>query len=81
MAQRITRDEINSIVVGTMLQTTLNLAGDGAHWSEPRPVTSIFALQDDIAGKRFICGYTQFGPTSEISFSVKEGEPWVRIAA
>ena len=37
-------------------------------------ITKIYAAQEDVNGKFFICYYTQFGPSSHISNSLKEGE-------
>ena len=39
-----------------------------------RRVVKIYARGDDVNGKRYVCYYTEFGPTSSISNSLKEGE-------
>lgn len=36
-----------------------------------RRVTKVFAHDLDINGKEFVCYYTEFGPSSQISHSVK----------
>ena len=41
---------------------------------------AIFALDNDVGGLRFACGYTRFGPSSRMSFSVKEGEVRIQLA-
>lgn len=66
-----TRQDIDSIQIGTLLAFCL----DGDTCSKPRKVVEIFARACDVHGKLFVCGYTEFGPTSRISFSLKEGDP------
>jgi len=38
-----------------------------------RPVTKIFARGTDQDGRLYVCYYTQFGPNSSISNSLREG--------
>ena len=37
-------------------------------------VTRVFARGVDVNGRAYVCFYTEFGPTSSISTSLKEGE-------
>ena len=37
-------------------------------------VTRVFARGMDVNGRAYVCFYTEFGPTSSISNSLKEGE-------
>src|SRR5208283_461813 len=60
-----TRDEIQSLEVG-------DLAPDC--FGQWRRVTKIYGKGHDVKGKAYICYYTEFGPTSIISNSLKEGE-------
>lgn len=60
-----TRDQVNSLKVGDL---ALDCFG---RWST---VVEITCRRDDIHGRRFVCFYTSFGPTSRISASMKEGE-------
>jgi len=73
----ITKEQIDSVQIGTVLRETYDtrhgVALPNARWHE-RPVVEIFARGVDIYGKAYVCGYCQFGPTSRISFSLKEGE-------
>jgi len=39
-----------------------------------RRVTRIYGRGADVKGKMYVCYYTEFGPTSSISNSLKEGE-------
>jgi hypothetical protein len=39
-----------------------------------RRIAKIYARGDDINGKAYVCYYTEFGPTSSISNSLKESE-------
>jgi len=39
-----------------------------------RRVTKIYSRGDDVKGKAYVCYYTEFGPTSSISNSLKECE-------
>jgi hypothetical protein len=39
-----------------------------------RRITRIYGRGDDVRGKAYLCYYTEFGPTSSISNSLKEGE-------
>jgi hypothetical protein len=39
-----------------------------------RRITKIYARGADVNGKAYVCYYTEFGPTSSISNSLKEGE-------
>jgi hypothetical protein len=39
-----------------------------------RRVTKVYAKSNDVNGKAYACYYTEFGPTSSISNSLKEGE-------
>src|SRR5687767_11658246 len=65
-----TREQVNSISVG---YTHLRWGIDRPH-GDPKVVTNIHAKREDIHGKLFVCGYIEFGPTSQISFSIKEGD-------
>jgi hypothetical protein len=60
-----TRAEIQSLEVG-------DLAPDC--FGQWRRVTKIYGRGDDRNGKAYVCYYTEFGPTSSISNSIKEGE-------
>lgn len=65
-----TREQIDAIRIGTMIAK-----GIDGRFGEPSPVVEIFAKQDDIYGKLFVCGYVKFSENAQISFSVKEGDP------
>jgi hypothetical protein len=39
-----------------------------------RRITKIYAKGQDVNGKVYVCYYTEFGPGSSISNSLKEGE-------
>ena len=39
-----------------------------------RKVTRVYARGMDVHGRAYVCYYTEFGPTSSISNSLKEGE-------
>ena len=39
-----------------------------------RRIVKIYAKGHDVNGKAYVCYYTEFGPTSSISNSLKEGE-------
>ncbi len=64
-----TREQIDAITIGTKITR-----GIDDRWSEPRPVVSIHAKQNDIHGKLFVCGYTTYGEGAQLSFSIKEGD-------
>ena len=65
-----TRQQVDSIEVGTLIAWSL----DGKQFGAATPVVEIYAKAEDVAGKLFVCGYRQNGPTSTISFSIKEGD-------
>lgn len=60
-----TREDIISLKVGDMAPDCFN---------GMRKVVEIFACREDIHGKMFVCYYTEFGPTSRMSNSMKEDE-------
>lgn len=64
-----TRDQINSIDVGTKIAHGL---GDG-RFASPTEVTEIVCKREDIKGKLFVMGHRKFSNNSTISFSIKEG--------
>jgi hypothetical protein len=39
-----------------------------------KQITKIYGRGHDVNGKAYVCYYTEFGPTSSISNSLKEGE-------
>lgn len=59
-----TRDEIKNLKPG---DRAIDCFG------RPAMVTSIFAQNDDIDGRAFVCYYTRWGQNSECSMSMKEG--------
>jgi len=65
-----TREQVDAITIGTMITR-----GIDDRWSDPHPVVSIHAKQNDIEGKLFVCGYTTYGEDAQMSFSIKEGDP------
>ena len=60
-----TRDEIQSLELSDLAPDCFG------QWMR---VTKIFGKGDDRNGKVYVCYYTEFGPTSSISNSLKEGE-------
>lgn len=60
-----TRSEIEALKEGDLAPDCFG------NW---RLVTRIYARGGDINGKAYICYYTEFGPTSSISNSLKECE-------
>ena len=81
----LTRDDIARIRVGATVSMTFETAHGvplaGARWSPPRRVTRVFARQDDLRGRAFVCFYTEYGERAEISASAKEGDVHVRVVA
>lgn len=66
-----TREQIDAIEPG---KTRIARSFTGVAFGEADLVTSLHAKQDDIHGKLFVCGYTQFGENGWLSFSIKEGD-------
>jgi hypothetical protein len=60
-----TRSEIEALNEGDLAPDCFG------HW---RRVTRIYARGDDLNGRAYVCYYTEFGPTSNISNSLTEGE-------
>lgn len=60
-----TRSEIEAIKEGDL---ALDCFGDR------RRITRIYARGDDANGNAYVCYYTEFGPGSSISNSLKEGK-------
>ena len=81
----LTRADIARIQPGALVSTTYDTAHGAplptARWSRPRRVVEVFARQDDIHGKAFVCFYTEFGDNARISGGAKEDEMHVRIIA
>ena len=70
-AKPFTRAEVDSIKVGSVI--------DG-YIGRPSPVVSIFAKENDVHGKLFVCGYQKHGDSGgSISFSIKEGDTLSRL--
>lgn len=66
----MTRNEVLSLKVGDVVQFHIN----GTSW-QPRKVVEITAQRvSEYHGKAFVCFYTEFGPTSQISGSCSEGD-------
>ena len=64
-AKPFTREEVDSIKIGSILV---------GPFRKPSQVLSIFAKENDIHGKLFVCGYQKHGDNGgSISFSIKEG--------
>ncbi|MGD9670272.1 MAG: hypothetical protein AB7U75_14740 [Hyphomicrobiaceae bacterium] len=63
-----TREQIEAVDLGTRIAYSI----DGVSFSEATEVVEITARGEDVHGNLFVCGYRKFGPTSRISFSVKE---------
>jgi len=80
----MTRFEIENLQVGDSLESTFDIEGftgklkPNARFTKPRKVVEIVTKRNDIEGKLFVVGYTQFGDTSTISFSIKEGDEMYR---
>lgn len=78
----MTRDEILNLKVGDKLSNTMDIEPrtgftklkSGARFSQPREIVSITARGSRPDGKVYVLGYTEFGPNSEISFSIGENE-------
>lgn len=81
----LTRADIARIREGAMVITTYDTAHGlplpDARWRAARRVVEVFARQDDINGKAFVCFYTEFGANARMSGSAKEGDTHVRIVA
>lgn len=60
-----TREEIESLQAGM---------GATDCFGHQRVITRVFARGNNIHGKAYVCYYTQFGDTSEMSMSLREGE-------
>jgi len=60
-----TRSEIEALTEGDLAPDCFG------NW---RRVTKVYANGADVNGRAYICYYTEFGPTSSISNSLKEGE-------
>lgn len=78
----MTRNEILNLKVGDKLANTMDIEPrtgftklkPNAQFGEARSVVSITARGTRPDGKVYVLGYTEFGPNSEISFSVGEDE-------
>lgn len=78
----MTRDEILNLKVGDKLANTMDIEPrtgfkklkSNPQFGEARAVVSIAARGTRPDGKVYVLGYTEFGPNSEISFSVGEDE-------
>lgn len=84
----MTREEIDNLQPGQYLQHTLDHDSNGvarpnATWSLARKIVSVHAKDTVVAGshigKRFACFYTELGPHSAISGTVREGETAYRL--
>lgn len=65
-ARPFTREEVDSIKIGSIL--------DGP-FRKPSEVLRIFAKDNDVHGRLFVCGYQRHGDAGgSISFSIKEGD-------
>jgi hypothetical protein len=60
-----TRADIESVTVGSFAPNA---------WGQLREVVEISAKREDIMGRLFVCYYTEFGPGSRISDSLKQDE-------
>jgi hypothetical protein len=60
-----TREDVQAIEIGSMAPSC---------FGDLHEVVEVTAKREDIHGKLFCCYYTEFGPTSRISNSVKEDE-------
>lgn len=62
----ITKEIIESLTIGDFLPNC---------FGEMKPITSIFGKGvSEVDGKMFLCFYQQFGETSTMSNSIREGE-------
>lgn len=76
------RTEIEALTVGDLLQSTFDVEAftgctklkPNARYGTARKIVKISVKKEDIHGKLFIQGETEHGPTSTITFSIKEGE-------
>lgn len=69
------RDQILNLKVGDPIERSM--LGTGPYIATV--VTEIFGRGFDFKGRAYICLYTRFGETSQISTSVTEGETYLRI--
>lgn len=84
------REQIEQLKVGDFIQSTIDVdpftgkLKEFARWSLPKKIVKIVSKKNDVNGKIFAIGHTEgyasFGPNSEISFSIKEGSNWFRLA-
>lgn len=69
------REQIHNLKVGDLIER--DLLGTGQYTLTV--VTEIFGRGTDLKGNAYICLYTRFSETSQISTSVTEGETRLRI--
>lgn len=78
-----TRAQIEGLKVGDYLSHTIDTVGlqprPGARWSQPRRVVEITFRGTDVNGRAYVGFATEFGPTSSITGSIKEGEAAYRL--
>lgn len=84
----MTRDEILGLKIGDILSNTMDIEAftglkklkPNAKFGMPRKVTEITAQTvSKVTGKAYVCGYTEHGPNSSISFSIGEDEVVYRL--
>lgn len=84
MANILSVTDIARIVPGAVIEQTFDTSrGEvvpNARW-HARKVVSIHARRDDIKGVPFVCGYTEFGENSQMSFSAKAGDAYIRLVS
>jgi hypothetical protein len=80
----LTRDQILAIDVGSVMWETYDTVQGvpiGSSRWHFRKVTRVFARGVNVHGEAYICGYHQFGPSSEISFSATQGDVRVQVVS
>lgn len=75
----MTKEEIQSIGPGTVIQRTHD-TGKNSQYGRDEVVNYIIVKELDAKGRLYAVGFAQCGERAEMSFCVREGEHWVRLA-
>ena len=80
------RKQIEALAVGMWIEQTFDtvrgqlIAAPAARWSEPREIVEITYRGVSDQGRAYVGGYVQWGPNARLSFSISEGETFMRAA-
>lgn len=79
----LTRQDVENLKVGTVIiecwDTIRGIPVPGAKWSDPCPITRIYAKGVNREGQAYVLGYRKFSDNATISFDAHEGEDRIRI--